>query len=401
MKFLKNLIEKPRHHFDKGGKWEKLYPLYEALDTFLYTPADFTRVASHIRDNLDQKRMMITVVLAILPAALVGIYNTGLQANLAFAQLQLTQAANWQTALLLDLGLTLNPSNLFSNFALGLAYFLPLYLVTLAVGGFWETLFALVRKHEINEGFLVTSLLVPLISPPNLPLWQMAVGISFGIVIGKEIFGGAGMNIFNPALLTRAFLFFNFPATMSGEAVWVAVDGFSAATPLAIAAESGLGHFGFSFMDAFWGFIPGSIGETSTFAILIGALILLFTGIASWEIMLSIVLSSGVLFAFFNFIGSETNVMFQLPFYWHFVLGGFAFGTVFMATDPVSAAMTKKGKIYYGILIGVMVALIRIVNPAFPEGMMLAILFGNTFAPVIDAFVLKSHIKRRRKRYGI
>lgn len=401
MKFLKNLIEKPRHHFDKGGKWEKLYPLYEALDTFLYTPADFTRAASHIRDHLDQKRMMITVVWAILPAALVGIYNAGLQANLAYAQLALAEPSHWQASLMVSLGIPFAAESILSNFMLGLVYFLPLYLVTLAVGGFWETLFALVRKHEINEGFLVTSLLVPLIAPPTLPLWQMAIGVSFGIVIGKEIFGGAGMNVFNPALLTRAFLFFNFPATMSGETVWVAVDGFSAATPLAIAAESGLSHFDFSFMDAFWGFIPGSIGETSTFAILIGAFVLLFTGIASWEIMLSIVLSSGALFALFNFIGSETNIMFHLPFYWHFVLGGFAFGTVFMATDPVSAAMTQKGKIYYGILIGVMVALIRIVNPAFPEGMMLAILFGNTFAPVIDAFVLKSHIKRRRKRYGI
>lgn len=401
MKFLKNLLEKPRHHFEKGGKFEKLYPLYEAMDTFLYTPADFTRAASHIRDSLDQKRLMITVVLAILPAAVMGIYNTGYQANLVYQDMNLADVSGWRISALLGMGLPLNAASGWSNFVLGLLFFLPIYLATMIVGGLWETIFALVRKHEINEGFLVTGMLVPLIVPPTIPLWQIAIGISFGVVIGKEIFGGSGMNVFNPALLTRAFLFFNFPASMSGNAVWVGVDGFTAATPLAVMAESGLAHLDISLMDAFLGFIPGSIGETSTLAILIGALMLLATGIASWEIMLSIVLSAGAVFTLFNWAGSATNSMFAIPFFWHFVVGGFAFGTVFMATDPVSAAMTRKGKVYYGVLIGLMVALVRVINPAFPEGMMLAILFGNAFAPIIDVMVLKSHIKRRKKRYGI
>lgn len=401
MKFLRNLLDKPRKHFEKGGKWEKLYPLYEALDTFLYTPADVTRAASHIRDGLDQKRLMITVVLAIIPAALMGIYNAGYQANLVYEKMNLADVHNWRVAAMSGMGLALNSQSFAANFVLGLLYFLPLYLVTTAVGGLWETVFALVRKHEINEGFLVTSLLVPLILPPTMPLWQVAVGITFGVVIGKEIFGGSGMNVFNPALLTRAFLFFNFPASMSGNAVWVGVDSFTAATPLAVAAESGFAHFNVSFMDAFLGFIPGSIGETSTVAIVIGALILIASGIGAWEIMLSIVLSFATLISLFNWVGSSTNLMFALPLPWHLVLGGFAFGTVFMATDPVSAAMTRKGKMYYGILIGAMVALIRVINPAFPEGMMLAILFGNAFAPIIDVMVLKRNIARRKKRYGV
>lgn len=406
MRPLKRIIESQRSHFEKGGRFQKLYPLYEMIDTFIFTPESVTKGPTHIRDSMDLKRMMIFVFIAVLPTAFMGFYNTGLQANTAMAKMAITSISNWRGEIITLLGLGFNPTSILDNVVHGLLYFLPVYGVTLLAGGFWELIFSTVRKHEINEGFLVTSILFPLILPPSIPLWQVAIGISFGVVIGKEVFGGTGMNILNPALTARAFLFFAYPAQISGDAIWVAVDGFSGATALSQAAQNGLNGLTqlngapLLFQDAFLGFMTGSMGETSTLAILVGAFILIVTGIGSWKIMISIVLSSVSLALLFNTIGSQTNPMFSVSPLWHLVLGGFAFGTVFMATDPVSAAMTETGKYFYGALIGMMVILIRVVNPAFPEGMMLAILFGNIFAPFIDSFVVRANIKRRKKRYA-
>lgn len=402
MKFLRKFLDKQEKHF-KEGKLKGLYYLFEAIDTFLYTPGKRTPGASHIRDTIDFKRIMMMVVIALAPAVLIGLYNVGYQANLELAKLgeEAIKAQGWRVSLLNGLGIGLNASNIFACFIHGLLYFLPIYIVTMLVGGFWEVLFACIRKHEVHEGFFVTGLLFPLILPPTIPLWQVAIGISFGVVIGKEIFGGVGMNIFNPALLARAFLFFAYPVQISGNAVWVAVDGVTKATPLAAAAEAGtqaLTHTA-SWWDAFLGIIPGSIGETSTLACLIGAFILIVTGIGSWRIMTSVLVGMVGLSLLFNFIGSSTNPMFGVDPLWHLVLGGFAFGTVFMATDPVSAAITKKGKYAYGLLIGFMVVLVRVINPGYPEGMMLAILFANMFAPLIDRIYINKNIKRRNLRY--
>ncbi len=394
---LRNFLDKQEEKF-KEGKLKKYYPLFEALDTFLYSTNETAKSPSFVRDAIDLKRTMITVFFALLPAVFMAFYNTGYQALLASGG---TNPGTWQANVLAWLGLPFDPNNFWSDFILGAIHFLPIYLVTLAAGGFWETLFAIVRGHEINEGFLVTSLLFPMIVPPTMPLWEVAVGISFGVVFGKEVFGGVGMNVLNPALTGRAFLFFAYPAAISGDKVWVAVDGLSKATPLAKFAESGmqgLQQASVSWSDAFWGFIPGSMGETSTFAILIGAVILIVTGIASWRIMLSIVVGMVAMSLTFNLIGSDTNPMFAMSPAWHFVLGGFALGTVFMATDPVTAAVTKQGQVIYGLLIGVLVVLVRVVNPAFPEGMMLAILFGNVFAPIIDKIFINANIKRRQLR---
>ncbi len=397
MKFLRNILDNTEKKFEKGSKLEKYYPLFEAIDTFLYSPKSVTERDSHVRDAMDLKRMMLTVVIALFPAVLMALYNTGYQANLVISKIPNFQMTHWQQFFVNWLGLGFNPNSLLGNMVHGLAYFLPVYLVTVIVGGFWEVLFAVVRGHEINEGFFVTSLLFPLILPPNIPYWEVAVGISFGVVIGKEVFGGVGMNILNPALVARAFLFFAYPAEISGDKVWVAVDGISKATPLANFASSA-SAVTTGWWNSFIGLIPGSMGETSTLAILIGAAILIITGVGSWRIMLSVVIGMVAMSLTFNAIGSSTNPMFQVTPIWHFVLGGFAFGTVFMATDPVSAAMTIKGKYVYGLLIGILVVLVRVVNPAFPEGMMLAILFGNMFAPIIDKVVINANIKRRQLR---
>ncbi len=397
MKFLRKILDNTEKQFEKGSKLEKYYPLFEAIDTFLYTPKTATKRASHVRDALDLKRMMLTVVIALIPAVIMALYNTGYQANLAISKMPNFEPSYWQQTFVSWLGIGFEPNSILGNMIHGLTYFLPVYLVTVAVGGFWEVLFAIVRKHEINEGFFVTSLLFPLILPPHIPLWQVAIGISFGVVIGKEVFGGVGMNILNPALTARAFLFFAYPAAISGDKVWVAVDGLSRATPLAGFADSAL-HVSASWWDSFIGLIPGSMGETSTLAILIGAVILIATGIGSWRIMFSVLVGMIAMSLTFNAIGSTTNSMFQVTPIWHLVLGGFAFGTVFMATDPVTAAMSESGKYAYGLLIGIMVVLVRVVNPAFPEGMMLAILFGNMFAPIIDKIVINANIKRRQLR---
>ena len=400
MKSLRNFLDRQHKLFEKGGKLEKFYAAYEMVDTFLYTPGEVTKESTHVRDSMDLKRMMITVVVALIPCIFFAMYNTGLQANLALSDLGLNSASGWRGSILDFLGAGYDPQSFMANILHGAMYFLPLVIVSYAIGAIWETLFAVVRGHEINEGFLVTGILFPLILPPTMPFWQAALGISFGVVVGKEVFGGVGKNFLNPALTGRAFLFFAYPAQISGDAVWVAADGFSGATALSQAATGGTAALdrAFIWMDAFIGWIPGSMGETSTLACLIGAVILIVTGIASWRIMLSVVIGAFAFSYLFNILGSSTNPMFSVTPMWHLVLGGFALGTVFMATDPVSAAMSRKGQYIYGILIGFMVILIRVINPAFPEGMMLAILFGNVFAPVIDYYVVRANIKRREKR---
>ncbi|MEL6822538.1 MAG: NADH:ubiquinone reductase (Na(+)-transporting) subunit B, partial [Calditrichota bacterium] len=318
--------------------------------------------------------------------------------NLMMQKMGMTEIPNWRGPILSALGVGLDPTNILDCMAHGALYFLPVYIVTLAVGGAFETVFALVRNHEINEGFLVTSMLFPLTLPPDIPYWQVGIGIIFGVVIGKEVFGGTGMNILNPALTGRAFLFFAYPAQISGDAVWVAVDGVSQATALSQYADPTMGTSTFSWMDAFLGFVPGSMGETSALACLLGAGLLIFSGVGSWRIMLSVIVGAIGFSLLLNWAGSSTNPMFAMPWYWHMVAGGFAFGCVFMATDPVSAAMTVKGQVYYGLLIGATCILIRVINPAFPEGMMLAILFGNVFSPIIDKVVINQNIKRRALR---
>ena len=397
MKGLRYFLDKQEKRFQKGGKLESLYYLYEVIDSFFFTTDKVTRRASFIRDAIDLKRLMLTVVISLIPAVIVALYNTGLQANLALAGLSSVSVDSWQQQLISWLGIGFNPHNIFTNFVHGALYFFPVYIVTLAAGGFWEVLFAVIRKHEVNEGFFVTSLLFPLILPPTIPYWQVVLGITFGVVIGKEVFGGVGMNILNPALTGRAFLFFAYPAQISGDKIWVAVDSVSRATPLAQFADPLL-QSAVTWKDAFIGFIPGSMGETSVIACIIGAVILLITGIGSWRIMLSILVGMITTSLFLNWIGSDTNPMFQVTPLWHLVLGGFAFGTVFMATDPVTAAMTEAGKYIYGLLIGFLVVLIRVINPAFPEGMMLAILFGNIFSPIIDKIFINANIKRRLAR---
>ncbi len=381
-------------HFEKGGKFQWAYPAYEAIDTALYTPGKVTGGAAHVRDGLDLKRIMMTVWICAWIPALVGAYFVGLHANEAMQAAGVTAVEGWRGWFIN--GLTgLDPTSVWDNVVHGLAYFIPLYVTVFAVGIAFEIWFASVRGHEVNEGFFVTSILFTLTLPPTLPLWIAGIGIAFGVVIGKEVFGGTGKNFLNPALTGRAFLYFAYPASMSGDAIWVAVDGVTQATPLGNAAV-GL-DYGVEWTQAFIGAMPGSMGETSTLAILIAALILCFTKIASWRVMAGVFVGMAATASLFNVIPS-TNPMFEMSAMWHLVLGGFAFGMVFMATDPVSAAMTNTGRWAYGILIGLMCILIRVVNPAFPEGMMLAILFGNLFAPLIDHFVVQSNIKRRLAR---
>ncbi|MFI3180974.1 MAG: NADH:ubiquinone reductase (Na(+)-transporting) subunit B [Methylococcales bacterium] len=395
-KFLDSL----EPHFAKGSKLERYYGLYEMVDTFIYTPSDVTSGKTHVRDGNDLKRTMTFVVIATLFCVLMAMYNTGYQANLAMETLGTTTIDNWRSLPMTLFGYsTMNP---FSNFMHGALYFLPIYFTTLAIGGIWEVLFATVRGHEVNEGFLVSSMLYTLIMPPDMPLWQVALGISFGIVIGKEVFGGTGKNFLNPALTGRAFLYFAYPASISGDSVWVAVDGYTAATPLGLAADGGLSavteHY--SWLQTFMGFEPGCLGETSVFAIMIGAAFLLYTRVASYRIMGGVFAGMVATSLLFNMVGSDTNQMFAFPWYWHLTVGGFAFGMVYIATDPVSAAMTNTGRWVYGALVGGMTVLIRVVNPAFPEGIMLAILFSNMFAPTIDYFVIQANIRRRMKRHA-
>ncbi len=400
---LRNILDRIEPHFEKGGRFERYYAIFEMVDTILYTPKTVTKAAPHARDFIDMKRVMTYVVIATVPCILMALYNTGLQSNLAIGKLGAASATGWRIDILNALGIPLDATNLFACMAHGFLYFLPIYVVTLVVGGIWEVLFATVRKHEVNEGFLVTSMLYTLIMPATTPLWQVAMGITFGVVIGKEVFGGTGKNFLNPALTGRAFLYFAYPASMSGDAIWTPVDGFSGATALGITVQSGhegLAAAGITWWDAFYGTIQGSIGETSTLACLIGMAFLLYTRIANWRLIVGC-LAGMIGFSYLlNAIGSDTNPMFAMPWYWHLVLGGYAFGLVYMVTEPVSAAMTNTGRLIYGALIGFMVVMIRVINPAFPEGMMLAILFGNIFAPLIDYFVVKANIARRARRYA-
>ncbi|NLC08682.1 MAG: NADH:ubiquinone reductase (Na(+)-transporting) subunit B [Gammaproteobacteria bacterium] len=399
---LRSYLDKVEHHFEKGGKYEKWFALYEAVDTFLYKPSSVTKTTAHVRDGIDLKRMMITVWLCTFPAMLFGMWNVGYQANLVFAGNPelLALQEGWRFALTGAVA-GFDPSSVFANVFQGATWFVPIYLVAFVVGGFWEVLFAMIRGHEVNEGFFVTSVLFALILPPSIPLWQVAIGISFGVVIAKEVFGGTGKNFLNPALAGRAFLFFAYPADISGDAVWTAVDGFAGATSLSVAAVGGMAAVaeqGVSWMDAFIGTTSGSIGETSTLAVLIGGAVLLIMRIAAWRIVAGVMIGMVGLSLLLNALGSETNPLFAMPWHWHLVLGGFAFGMIFMATDPVSASMTNTGKWIFGAVIGVMVVLIRVVNPAFPEGMMLAILFANLCAPLIDHFVVQANVKRRQAR---
>jgi Na+-transporting NADH:ubiquinone oxidoreductase subunit B len=394
---LRKILDDVEHHFQEGGKLQNWYALYEVFDTFLYSPSSVTRTTAHVRDGIDLKRIMITVWLAAFPAMFYGMYNLGFQANDVMAAGD--QVQSWHSFLIEAFG-GYDASNMWHCFWYGAVFFIPIYATTFLVGIAWEILFAMKRGHEVNEGFFVTSILFALICPPDIPLWQVALGISFGVVIGKEVFGGTGKNFLNPALTGRAFLYFAYPAQLSGDGVWVAVDGFTAATPLSVVASEGMAALQstWSWMDAFIGSIPGSVGETSTLAILIGGVMLLVTRIASWRIIAGVMVGMVALSTLFNLVGSESNLAFSMPWYWHLVTGGFAFGMIFMATDPVSAAMTDTGKWAYGILIGLMTVLIRVVNPAFPEGIMLAILFANLFAPLMDHYVVQANIKRRLAR---
>ena len=400
MRRFRGLLDRMAPLFTKGGRYERFYALFEMVDTLFYSPADVTRGAPHIRDAIDLKRVMIIVVFAVTPCALVGMWNTGFQANTAMAAMGIDAIEGWRGSVLLLLGAGYNADSVYDSVVHGFLYFLPIYAVTMVAGGFWEVLFSGVRNHEINEGFFVTSMLYALILPATIPLWQVAIGISFGVVIGKEVFGGTGKNFLNPALVGRAFLYFAYPVQVSGDAVWTAVDGFSGATALGTAAidgMTGIMQSGLTWSQAFYGQMQGSFGETSVVACLLGAFLLIYTGIASWRIMVATFAGLIIPSLLFVDVGSA-NPMLSMPWHWHIVLGGFAFGAIFMTTDPVSAAQTDTGKWVFGLLIGFMTWLIRVVNPAFPEGIMLAILFANIFAPVIDYFVVRANIRKRQKR---
>ena len=378
MKGIRKLMDRIKPSFEKGGRFEKLHSTFDAFETFLFVPDHVTRNGSHIRDSIDLKRVMIVVVMALMPALLFGMYNTGLQ---HFRATGVADASLW------------------TCFGFGFWKVLPIIVVSYVVGLGIEFAFAQARGHEVNEGFLVTGLLIPMVMPVDIPLWMVALATAFSVIFGKEVFGGTGMNVFNPALLARAFAFFAYTPSMSGATVWIAglssgegvVDGFSGAT--ALENLSTTGQMGYSAMDAFLGFIPGCIGETSTLAILLGAAILLFTGVASWRTMVSVFVGGLAMGYFFQAIGTTTY-----PAWYHLIIGGFAFGAVFMATDPVTSAQTNTGKYIVGLLTGALAVLIRVVNPAYPEGMMLSILFMNALAPLVDYYVVEANISRRKKR---
>ena len=390
MNGLRNLVDKIKPTFEKGGKLGFLHSTFDAFETFLFVPNTVTRRGAHVRDCVDLKRVMIMVVLALVPAMLFGIWNVGYQHKLAFG------LTDW---------------TFMNEVVYGLIKVLPLYVVAYLVGLGIEFVSAQIRGHEVNEGYLVSGMLIPLIVPVDVPLWMLAIAVAFAVIIGKEVFGGTGMNIWNPALLTRAFLFFSYPSKMSGETIWTGgltrfvnegvafqagngvVDGFSGATPL---ANPTLANLEPQFLDMVLGTIPGSVGETSVIAILLGAILLIWTGVASWKIMFSSVLG-GLAIGYLGYAVGATD----LPGYYQLVMGGFLFGTVFMATDPVTSAQTECGKWIYGFLVGALAVTVRIWNPGYPEGMMLAILLMNTFAPLIDHYVIEGSIKRRAKKVKI
>jgi len=392
MQLFKNLLNKIKPHFEEGGKLEKIYPAYDAISTFLFVPGHTTQRGTHIRDGIDLKRTMITVVIAMIPCLLFGIWNTGHQHYLAVGNFTELAEGFWEKVIF------------------GMWKVLPIVLVSYIAGLTVEFIGAIIKKEQVNEGFLVSGMLIPLIMPVDIPLWMVAVATIFAVVIGKEVFGGTGMNILNPALTARAFLFFAYPTKMSGDIVWVnttlesgekLVDGYSGATPLAEAIENGntitsVAGDPITVMDMFLGFISGSIGETSTLACLIGAFILLVTGIGSWRIMLSVLVGGYAMATIFNIFA--VNPFMEVAPLTQLIIGGFAFGAVYMATDPVTAAQTNTGKYIYGFLIGLFAIMIRVFNPAYPEGMMLAILFLNIMAPLIDHYVIQANINRRLRR---
>ena len=387
---IKKVLDKYRDNFEEGGKLEKFYPIFEATDTILFSTNEVTRSGPHIRDSIDTKRIMILVVIALLPLYIFGAINIGFQNSIAID----LERSNWE------------------NFWFGFNKILPIIIVTFASGAFWELLFAVVRKHPVSEGFLVTCALIPLTMPAGIPLWQIAVATTFGIVIGKEIFGGVGMNIFNPALMARVFIFFTYPTKISGDKVWVlGPDGYSGATALSIpAAEinqdalsllSNFNQFDYSWWNMFWGWIPGSIGETNKFLIIIGALFLAYIKIVNWRVMIGAIVGLISTALLTNLVAPfSSNSMFTIPPHYHLVMGSFLFGTAFMATEPVTGCHTNQGRWIYGILFGSLTVIIRAINPAYPEGVMLSILFVNAFAALIDWFVIQANIKRRQARYA-
>ena len=423
MKALRNALDKVHPLFAKGGILEVAYPMYEALDTFLYTPGEVAKGSTHLRDGIDLKRMMITVVMALVPVTIFGMWNVGYQANTAIEKMEeagIDHQGDWHYTIHNAIGFTNDSSSMADNLVLGAIFFIPIYAVCMFVGGHIELIFSVFRGHEINEGFLVTGLLFPLTLPASIPLWQVALGIAFGVIVAKEVFGGTGRNFLNVALTSRAFLYFAYAGQISGDKVWTAVDGFSGATALgqmanaqpaagvsnpAVASLKSVDYVWgetepITWMSSFLGTIQGCVGETSTLLCIVGAVVLIATGIGSWKIMAGVIGGVVGTSLLMNLVGSSSNPMFGVPFWWHLVIGGLAFGLVFMATDPVSASMTDKGKWIYGALIGFMTVLIRVVNPAFPEGIMLAILFGNVFAPLIDYFVVQANVRSRMKRYA-
>ena len=398
---LRSFFDSIEPNFEKGGRYEKYYPIYEMIETILYTGKSVTKAAPHARSFVDMKRIMTYVVISTIPCILWAFYNTGLQTNIGLAELGDTSHVGWRIFVIKMLGVSLNPDSILGNMLHGMLYFMPIYIVTLVAGGICEVVFATVRGHEVNEGFLVSSMLFALTMPASAPLWQVALGIAFGVVIGKEVFGGTGKNFLNPALTGRAFLYFAYPANMSGDAIWTPVDGFSGATALGLSAAKGVESLaieGITWWDAFYGTIQGSLGETSTLACFVGLAFLMMTKIANYRMVVGCLGGMIGFSLLLNWIGSDTNPMFAMPWHWHLVLGSYAFGLCFMVTEPVSASHTNVGRYFYGALVGFMVVMIRVLNPAFPEGMMLAILFANMFAPLIDYFVVQANIKRRIAR---
>ena len=398
---LRNLFDKSKPLFEGKGRFARFFPLFDVFENLFYSSERKTSGLTHVRDGSDIQRVMVVVWLATFPTMFFGMYNIGYQALAALEAINLAGAEHvkdWHWPLV-QLFSGLDPNSILDCIAYGAIYFIPIYLVTFFVGIAWEMIFAVVRQHEISEGAFVTTVLFALSCPPDAPLWQVALGISVGLVIGKEIFGGTGKNFLNPALTGRAFLYFAYPASWSGDMSWVAVDGYTAATMLGISAQDGYANMPdtFTWSNAFFGLVPGSIGETSTVAILMGLAILLITKIASYRIVGGIILGTIATTYLFNLIGSDTNPMFQMPFWWHMVMGGYAFGLVFMATEPVSGSHTNTGRWIYGFVIGFMVIMIRVLNPAYPEGMMLAILFGNLLSPLIDHFVVSRNISHRSR----
>ncbi len=405
MRIIRKYINSAKPHFIGEGKYNKWFPLFDAFENLFFSTSGKTKNPIHVRDGLDIQKLMVTVWLATFPAMFFGMYNIGNQSLDYLNEINRLNTGDWHHYLISFVGY--DNTSFFNKLWFGAVYFLPIYAVVFIVAIAWETLFASIRKHEINEGAFVTTVLFALSCPPDIPLWQAAMGITFGIVIGKEIFGGTGKNFLNPALTGRAFIYFAYPTQLSGDKVWISglsdnliiPEGFSGATPLGVAAEQGIPGLtsSFNWWDAFIGNIPGSIGETSVIAIFIGLLILLITKVASYRIVLGTFIGMILMSSFLNIVGSDSNPMFLVPWYWHLVIGGFAFGLVFMATEPVSGSGTNLGRWIYGFVIGVMVVLIRVINPAFPEGMMLAILFANLLAPVIDHVVVSSNIKKRKR----